>query len=112
VFTLEVLVDKFGDEIAPFAVNLARNLTAAFWKYSGMADGEDGEDEDDQGAEPSLLATDVLYCVHLHFSCNSFRCHILTLCIYYVFTANAAAVAVYGCLEALKTLQPASATWL
>jgi hypothetical protein len=49
VFTLEVLVDKFGDEIAPFAVNLARNLTAAFWKYSGMADGEDGEDEDDQG---------------------------------------------------------------
>jgi hypothetical protein len=53
VFTLEVLVDKFGDEIAPFAVNLARNLTAAFWKYSGMADGEDGEEEDDQG-EPRL----------------------------------------------------------
>uniref|UniRef100_A0A383WBL3 Importin N-terminal domain-containing protein n=1 Tax=Tetradesmus obliquus TaxID=3088 RepID=A0A383WBL3_TETOB len=50
VFTLEVLVDKFGDEIAPFAVNLARNLTAAFWKYSGMADGEDGEEEDDQAA--------------------------------------------------------------
>lgn len=49
VFTLEVLVDKFGDEIAPYAVSLATNLTAAFWKYSGMADGEDGEDEDDQG---------------------------------------------------------------
>jgi hypothetical protein len=61
VFTLEVLVDKFGDEIAPFAVNLARNLTAAFWKYSGMADGEDGEEEDDQGELNSLLlATDPL----------------------------------------------------
>lgn len=31
-------------------VNLAQNLTAAFWKYSGMADGEDGdEDADDMG---------------------------------------------------------------
>eukprot|EP00878_Enallax_costatus_P038160 GHUV01043324.1.p1 GENE.GHUV01043324.1~~GHUV01043324.1.p1 ORF type:complete len:672 (+),score=261.35 GHUV01043324.1:958-2973(+) len=50
VFTLEVVVDKFGDDIAPYAVNLARNLTAAFWKYSGQADGEDEGDEDDQAA--------------------------------------------------------------
>eukprot|EP00879_Flechtneria_rotunda_P022091 GHRR01023309.1.p1 GENE.GHRR01023309.1~~GHRR01023309.1.p1 ORF type:complete len:1020 (+),score=395.54 GHRR01023309.1:417-3476(+) len=50
VFTLEVIVDKFGDEIAPYAVNLARNLTAAFWKYSGQADGDEDGDEDDQAA--------------------------------------------------------------
>lgn len=49
VFTLEVIVEKFGDDIAPYAVNLARNLTAAFWKYSGQADGEDEGEEDDQG---------------------------------------------------------------
>jgi hypothetical protein len=31
-------------------VNLAQNLTAAFWKYSGMADGEDDDGEgDDMG---------------------------------------------------------------
>jgi hypothetical protein len=35
---------------AALQVNLAQNLTAAFWKYSGMADGEDGdEDADDMG---------------------------------------------------------------
>lgn len=51
VFTLEVVVDKFGDDIAPYAVNLARNLTAAFWKYSGQADGDEEADEDDQGKQ-------------------------------------------------------------
>ncbi|KAF8071226.1 SAD2 [Scenedesmus sp. PABB004] len=50
VFTLEVLVDKFGDEIAPYAVSLAENLTAAFWKYSGQADGDEEGDDDDQAA--------------------------------------------------------------
>jgi len=49
VFTLEVIVGKFGDDIAPYAVNLAQNLTAAFWKYSGGADGDEDGDEDDQG---------------------------------------------------------------
>lgn len=44
-----MVVDKFGDDIAPYAVNLARNLTAAFWKYSGQADGDEDADEDDQG---------------------------------------------------------------
>lgn len=53
MFTLEVVVDKFGDDIAPYAVNLARNLTAAFWKYSGQADGDEDADEDDQGEQPS-----------------------------------------------------------
>jgi hypothetical protein len=27
-------------------VMLAQNLTAAFWKYSGMAEGGEGEDDD------------------------------------------------------------------
>lgn len=36
--------------LCPVQVNLAQNLTAAFWKYSGMADGADEDDEcDDMG---------------------------------------------------------------
>jgi hypothetical protein len=33
VFTLETIVEKFGEEIAPYAVGLCQNLTAAFWKF-------------------------------------------------------------------------------
>lgn len=36
-------------------VNLAQNLTAAFWKYSGMADGDDGDEDADDMGECFLL---------------------------------------------------------
>jgi len=50
VFTLEGIVEKFGDAIAPYAANLARNLAAAFWKYVQSTE-EDGDDDDaDTGA--------------------------------------------------------------
>ncbi len=44
VFTLEAIVEKFGEEIGPYAVELARNLTVAFWKYSNAADDEDDDE--------------------------------------------------------------------
>lgn len=61
VFTLEVLVEKFGEEIAPFALGLVQNLTAVFWKCTkgkGKGDAAGGEvidadaddDDDDAGA--------------------------------------------------------------
>jgi hypothetical protein len=34
VMTLETIVEKFGDEIAPYAVGLCQNLTAAFMKMT------------------------------------------------------------------------------
>jgi hypothetical protein len=34
VMTLEVIVEKFGDEIAPYAVGLCQNLNVAFWKLT------------------------------------------------------------------------------
>lgn len=46
VMTLETIVEKFGDEIAPYAVGLCQNLTAAFMK---MTDAEDDDDDDDDG---------------------------------------------------------------
>jgi len=46
VFTLETIVEKFGEEIAPFALGLCQNLTAAFWKCLG----DDAEEDDDVGA--------------------------------------------------------------
>ncbi|KXZ43736.1 hypothetical protein GPECTOR_81g184 [Gonium pectorale] len=49
VFTLEVLVEKFADSIAPYAVQMATQLVGAFWKYSNAADGEEDADEDSAG---------------------------------------------------------------
>ncbi|KAJ1696994.1 hypothetical protein LUZ63_005506 [Rhynchospora breviuscula] len=49
VFTLETIVDKFGEEMAPYAIGLCQNLAAAFWRCLNMS--EAAEDEgDDSGA--------------------------------------------------------------
>ena len=32
VFTLETIVEKFGEEMAPFAVGLCQHLSQAFWR--------------------------------------------------------------------------------
>ncbi|KAL8157667.1 hypothetical protein AgCh_002392 [Apium graveolens] len=48
VFTLETIVDKFGEEMAPFALGLCQNLAAAFWRCMHTA--EDNDDADDPGA--------------------------------------------------------------
>ena len=32
LFTLETVVEKFGEEIAPYAVGLCQHLAAAFWR--------------------------------------------------------------------------------
>ena len=44
VFTLETIVEKFGEEIAPYAMGMTANLAAAFWKLTGSADQADDED--------------------------------------------------------------------
>ena len=49
VMTLETLVEKFEDEISPYAVGICKNLAAAFWKLMQTGEGDD-EDEDDMGA--------------------------------------------------------------
>ncbi|KAG9136185.1 hypothetical protein Leryth_003793 [Lithospermum erythrorhizon] len=48
VFTLETIVDKFGEEMAPYALGLCQNLAAAFWKCISSSEG--GEEGDDSGA--------------------------------------------------------------
>ncbi|ERN11860.1 importin beta-like SAD2 [Amborella trichopoda] len=48
VFTLETIVDKFGEEMAPYALGLCQNLSAAFWKC--MQSAEADEDGDESGA--------------------------------------------------------------
>lgn len=52
VFTLETIVEKFGEEIAPFALGLTTNLAAAFWKL--CADEDDKDDDDMGGALASV----------------------------------------------------------
>ncbi len=49
VFALEVIVEKFGESIAPFALQMAQQLSLAFWKYANMNDEE--EDDDDMGEQ-------------------------------------------------------------
>ena len=46
VFTLETIVEKFGEEIAPYAQGLTANLAAAFWKLCAA---DDDKDDDDMG---------------------------------------------------------------
>ncbi|MCO5568289.1 hypothetical protein L7F22_021988 [Adiantum nelumboides] len=48
VFTLETIVDKFGEEMAPYALGLCQNLATAFWKCIRSSEGD--EEEDDSAA--------------------------------------------------------------
>lgn len=48
VFTLETVVDKFGEEMAPYALGLCQNLAAAFWRCMNTAEADD--EVDDPGA--------------------------------------------------------------
>ncbi|KAB1213416.1 hypothetical protein CJ030_MR5G003514 [Morella rubra] len=48
VFTLETIVDKFGEEMAPYALGLCQNLAAAFWRCMNTAEAD--EEVDDPGA--------------------------------------------------------------
>ncbi|TYH55539.1 hypothetical protein ES332_D09G241800v1 [Gossypium tomentosum] len=48
VFTLETIVDKFGEEMAPFALGLCQNLAAAFWRCMNTSEADD--EADDPGA--------------------------------------------------------------
>ncbi|KAE8714491.1 Importin beta-like SAD2 [Hibiscus syriacus] len=48
VFTLETIVDKFGEEMAPYALGLCQNLAAAFWRCMNTAEADD--EVDDPGA--------------------------------------------------------------
>ncbi|VFQ64844.1 unnamed protein product [Cuscuta campestris] len=48
VFTLETIVDKFGEEMSPFALGLCQNLAAAFWKCINTSEADN--DGDDPGA--------------------------------------------------------------
>ncbi|MEW5303971.1 MAG: hypothetical protein WDW36_006614 [Sanguina aurantia] len=43
VFTLEALVEKFGEDIAPYALRMAQKLAIAFVKYSDAQDDDDDE---------------------------------------------------------------------
>ncbi|KAF5762015.1 putative importin-beta domain, armadillo-like helical, exportin-2, central domain-containing protein [Helianthus annuus] len=49
VFTLETIVDKFGEEMAPYAVGLCQNLAATFWKCMNT-------EADDEADDPGALA--------------------------------------------------------
>ncbi|CAN6275464.1 unnamed protein product [Urochloa humidicola] len=48
VFTLETIVDRFGEEMAPYALGLCQSLAAAFWRC--VASSEADEEAEDTGA--------------------------------------------------------------
>lgn len=50
VFTLETIIEKFGEEMAPYALGLVTNLANTFWKCM------DTEDFDEEEDEPGALA--------------------------------------------------------
>ncbi|KAG6510773.1 hypothetical protein ZIOFF_028809 [Zingiber officinale] len=48
VLTLETIVDRFGEEMAPYAIGLCQNLASAFWRCLDSSESDD--DADDSGA--------------------------------------------------------------
>ncbi|KAL3141839.1 hypothetical protein ABBQ32_004507 [Trebouxia sp. C0010 RCD-2024] len=44
IFTLETLVERFDEEMAPYAVGLTQHLAAAFWRMQASDEAEDDED--------------------------------------------------------------------
>ncbi|KQJ82085.1 importin beta-like SAD2 isoform X2 [Brachypodium distachyon] len=48
VFTLETIVDRFGEEMAPYALGLCQSLAAVFWRC--MASSEADDEVEDSGA--------------------------------------------------------------
>ena len=45
VFALEAIVDKFGERIAPYAIQMAQQLSLAFMKYANASEEDEDEDE-------------------------------------------------------------------
>nr|XP_043610617.1 importin beta-like SAD2 [Erigeron canadensis] len=45
VFTLETVVDKFGEEMAPYAIGLCQKLGDAFWRCMNTLEADDDADE-------------------------------------------------------------------
>ncbi len=58
VFTLETIVEKFGEEMAPYAVGLCQHLTQAFWRLQVGGP-----------RRPSGSASPVLLCYVSHHAC-------------------------------------------
>ncbi|CAI5517143.1 unnamed protein product, partial [Closterium sp. Naga37s-1] len=56
VFTLEVIVEKFGEEMSPFAVGLIHNLAAAFWKCVRSSEAAENEESEEAVDDMSALA--------------------------------------------------------
>jgi len=44
VFTLETITEKFGEDIAPYALGMTQNLAAAFWKVIAESESKDDDD--------------------------------------------------------------------
>ncbi|KAI7744324.1 LOW QUALITY PROTEIN: hypothetical protein M8C21_032740, partial [Ambrosia artemisiifolia] len=45
VCTLETIVDKFGEEMAPYALGLCQSLATAFWKCINTSEGDEEADD-------------------------------------------------------------------
>ena len=56
IFTVEAIVEKFGDEMAPFAVGLITNLVHQFWRALGQGAGADGDGDEDDDSGAGTLA--------------------------------------------------------
>ncbi|KAK9839718.1 hypothetical protein WJX81_008385 [Elliptochloris bilobata] len=64
VFTLETIVEKFGEEMAPYAVGVCQHLTQAFWRACEQENGAGDDDSDDgEGALAAYGCLRALYTV-------------------------------------------------
>lgn len=113
VFSLEALVEKFGADIAPYAVQMVGQLAAAFDRYTAAenaaADADDADDEDmcEWACEVARQRQGLRYEGTLCGQGRAVHCIIQYGCCPYPTTLPclpAAAIAAYGCLRAINTL--------
>jgi len=55
IFTVEAIVEKFGEEMAPYALGLITNLVHQFWRSLGGGGGDGDDDGDDDAGALACL---------------------------------------------------------
>jgi len=46
-FSLETVIEKFRDDMAPYATGLCQQLAQQFWRITSSGEEAEGEDDDD-----------------------------------------------------------------
>lgn len=55
-FSLETVIERFSDDMAPYATGLCQQLAQQFWRIVSSGEGGEGGDDDEDGGDDGALA--------------------------------------------------------